>query len=136
MVNRTAGVPKFDYFPKAASTAFAVGELVAFDGSGAVVPAATGDAIVGVCKREVTSAAADYTALTPIAIDVNTTPDGEFEIDANGTVTAAMIGTYKDLADSETLDVGAATNNDLLVVGIGSTTTKARVRIHAQAMVA
>lgn len=137
MIIRVKGAPKYEHFPKAASTAFTAGTLVAFNGSGQVTPAASGTTtgLVGVVKRTVTSADADYAATTLIAIDVNLTQDSEFEIDGSGTVTAAMVGTYKDIgADAGTMSVGANTNSHFLVRGIGRTTTKARVSVHAQAL--
>lgn len=127
---RTAGMPKFDYPPKEASVAFPINSVVAYNGLGQVEPATNASTnIAGIIKREVASTDADYAAETPVAVDLNFTPDSEFEIDANATVTAAMIGTPRDLADAVTLDVsGAVTIRQFIIVGLGSTTTKARVR--------
>lgn len=126
-------------FPKVASTVFAVGDAVTFNGSGQVAPAvaATTTGIVGICKKAVAATDSDYAANTPIAIDVNLSADSEFEIDANGTVTAAMVGLYKDIiTNAGTMAIAAATNNHFIVTGLGSTTTKARVRVNLQSMVA
>lgn len=139
MIIRTKGQPKYDYFPKAASTAFAVNSLVTFNGSGQIAPAAAGTTtgIVGIVKKLVAATDSDYASTTKIAVDVNLGADSEFEIDANGTVTAAMVGIYKDIgADASTLAIAAATNNHMIVKGLGSTTTKANVGINLQSMVA
>lgn len=137
MIIRIKGQPKMEYFPKAASTAFAVNSLVAFNASGQIIPAAAGTTtgIVGVVKKAVASTDADYAATTLVPVDVNLGADSEFEIDANGTVTAAMVGVYKDVgADASTLAIAAATNNHMLVRGIGRTSTKARVSVNSQAL--
>jgi len=126
---RTAGAPKFDYPNKAASTAYVVNSVVSYNAAGEVIPATSASTtITGIVKREVTAAASDYASETPIAIDLNFSSDSEFEIDANGTVTQAMVGTLKDLLDAETLDIGATTIGHFKVVGLGSTATSARVR--------
>lgn len=126
---RTAGAPKFDYPNKAASTAYAVNSLVSYNAAGEVIPATSASTtITGIIKRVVSASDADYASETPVAIDLNFSSDSEFEIDANGTVTQAMVGTLKDLADASTLDIAAYTIGHFKVVGLGSTTTKARVR--------
>lgn len=127
---RTAGMPKFDYPPKEASTAFTINSVVAYNGLGQVEPAtAASTNIAGIIKRAVASTDSDYAVETPVAIDLNFSPDSEFEIDANSTVTAAMVGTPRDLASATQLDVtGGVTVRQFIIVGLGSTTTKARVR--------
>jgi hypothetical protein len=139
MFIRTKGMPKFERFPKKASTVFAVGDLVAFDGSGAIKPAVAGDTagFVGIIKKLVAATDSDYAANTLVEVDVNLTGDSEFEVDANGTITTAMIGLYRDIiTNAGTISSSVATNTHVLVTGVGSTSTKARVRIHQQAMVA
>lgn len=126
-------------YPKVASTVFEVGDALTFNGSGQVAPAVAGTTtgIIGICKKAVAATDSDYAANTPIAVDVNLSPDSEFEVDANGTVTAAMVGLYKDvITNAGTMAIAAATNNHYLVVGLGSTTTKARVRVNLQSAVA
>lgn len=137
MFIRTKGAPKYEVFPKVASTAFAVGDLVCFNGSGAVTPAVAGTTtgFVGICKKLVTSADADYASTTLIPIDVNLTGDSEFEVDANGAITSALIGTYKDIiTNAGQISNSVTTNSHTIVTGVGSTSTKAKVRIHQLAM--
>jgi len=132
-------MPKYELFPKAASTVFAVGDLVAFNGTGQVIPgvAGTTTGFVGICKKAVASTDSDYAATTLIAIDVNLNNDSEFEVDANGAITSALIGTYKDLiGNAGQISNSVATNTHTVVTGVGSTSTKAKVRINSQAMVA
>lgn len=139
MFIRTKGQPKYEYFPKVASTAFAVGDLVAFNGSGQVTPAVAGTTtgFVGICKKLVSAADADYAANTLIAIDTNLTNDSEFEVDANGAITAALIGTYKDIiGNAGQISNSVTTNSHTIITGLGSTSTKAKVRIHQNALMA
>jgi ribosomal protein L11 len=139
MFIRTKGAPKYEAFPKAASTVFAVGDAVVFNGSGQVTPAVAGSTtgIVGICKRAVAATDSDYAATTPILIDVKTDSADEFEVDANGAITAALIGTYKDIiTNAGTISNSVATNTHVIITGLGSTSTKAKVRINSQAMTA
>jgi hypothetical protein len=137
MFIRTKGAPKYEMFPKAASTVFAVGDAVAFNGSGQVTPAVAGTTtgIVGICKKAVTAADADYAANTLIAIDVKLDGVDEFEVDANGAITAALVGTYKDIiGNAGQISNSVTTNAHVIVTGLGSTSTKAKVRINSNAM--
>lgn len=137
MFIRTKGAPKYEMFPKAASTVFAVGDAVAFNGSGQIIPAVAGTTtgIVGICKRAVAATDADYAANTLIAVDVKLDGADEFEVDANGAITAALIGTYKDIiTNAGTISNSVATNAHVVITGLGSTSTKAKVRINSQAM--
>lgn len=139
MFIRIKGAPKFELFGKAASTVFAVGDLVAFNGAGFITPAVAGSVggFIGVCKKAVAATDADYAANTPIAVDTNLSPDSEWEADANGAITQALVGTYKDIiGNAGQISNTVATNVHTIVTGLGSTSTKARVRINAQAAVA
>lgn len=122
-----------EWFPKKASVAFAVGDLVNFDGSGAIQPADTtsGDHI-GVCMKLVTSADADYASTPKIPVDF-ATPDDIFEVDVEtGTLTTGMIGNTYDLASADGIDVTASAKDVVTVVGFVSA-TKALVKINAMA---
>ena len=115
-------------FIKAPSTAFALGDVVTFNGSGQIIPAVAGSTtIAGVIKRAVVASDADYASASFVPVEVFTHGD-VFEIDCSTTVTQAMVGTLRDLTSASTLNVGAgATVNQFRILGLGSTTTKALV---------
>lgn len=128
MLIRKTGQSKFYTFLKKASTAFALGDACTLDGSGLLIPAVAGSTlIVGYIKRPVVSTDADYASSVPVQVEMFTAGD-VFEIDASTTVTQAMVGTKRDLSNAGTLNVGASGSvNQFLVLGIGSTSTKAIV---------
>lgn len=139
MFIRIKGMPKFERYAKVASTVFAVGDLVTFNGSGFITPAVAGTTtgFIGICKKAVAATDTDYAANTPIEVDVNFSPDSEFEVDANGAITQALVGTYKDIiGNAGQISNSVATNVHTIVTGLGSTSTKARVRINANAAIA
>lgn len=120
-----------EWFPKKASTAIAVGDLLYFDGSGAVQPADTtsGDHI-GVSLKVVTSSDDDYASTTKIPVDF-ASPEDIFEVDVEtGTLTTAMIGNQYDLASADGIDVTATSKKVVTVVGFVSA-SKALVKINA-----
>ena len=132
-------MPKYERFQKVASTAFAVGDLVTFNGSGFITPAVAGTTggFIGICKKLVQSTDSDYAANTPIEVDTNLSADSIWEVDANGAITQSLVGTYKDIiTNAGTISNSVATNTHTLITGLGSTSTKARVRINQQAAVA
>ena len=130
MLIQKRGLSQFKWFPKAASTVFELGDAVAFNLTGGIVRATSSSTnVLGMIKMAVTASDTDYatTALVPVQVFV---PEDEIEIDASTTVTAAMIGTYRDLSNSSTLNVGAVGGNlTFRVLGIGSTTSKAVVSL-------
>jgi len=92
---------------------------------------------LGVCKKLVASTDSDYASNTPIEIDTNLSPDSVWEVDANGAITQALVGTYKDIiGNAGQISNSVATNVHTIIVGLGSTSTKALVRINAQSAVA
>ena len=139
MFVRSKGTPKLEYFPKVASTVFAVGDLVAFNGSGQITPAVAGTTtgFVGICKKAVVSTDSDYAANTLIPVDlIGVGEDNEFIVDANGAITASLIGTYKDIiTNAGTISNSVATNTHVVITGLTGVSTQARVRIHQHAMV-
>lgn len=139
MFIRIKGMPKYERFAKVASTVFNVGDLVTFNGSGFITPAVAGTTtgFIGIVKKAVAATDADYAANTPIEVDINLSPDSEFEVDANGAITQALVGTYKDIiGNAGQISNSVATNVHTIITGVGSTSTKARVRINAQSAVA
>lgn len=122
-----------EYWPKKASVAFAIGDLVYADGSGAIQPAdSTSGNHIGVILKEVLATDADYALNTMVPIDV-ADPNDEFIVDVGtGTLTTAMIGTYRDLTDADSINVSAQSKNVVLITGFVSA-TKAVVKINAMA---
>lgn len=121
MFKRISGSPRLSWFPKKASTAFNVGDLVYPDGSGAIQPAdATSGEHLGVILKKVVSTDSDYASTTMVPVDV-AGPDDIFEADAAG-LTAAKVGTYMDLTDAATVNGAATAKNVVLMVGYISAT--------------
>jgi hypothetical protein len=124
MFNLYSGPSKVEYYPKKASTAMSVGDLLKFDGSGYVTVCAAGTAtnvIVGVSLRKVASTDADYASTTLIPVEVG--KDSIYIADiGTGTGAASNVGGGFDLAAAGTLDVTATTHKQVTCVGFISTT--------------
>jgi hypothetical protein len=133
MFKRSSGKPNVEYFPKKASTVFAVGDLVYADGSGAIQPAdATSGMHIGVIMKAVAATDDDYAATTKVPVDVPA-PTDVFEADVTtGTLTTAMIGNHYDLTAAGGIDVTATAKKVVQVVGYISA-TKAFVKVNAMA---
>jgi len=116
------GKPTVEYFPKAASTAFAVNSLVYSNAAGEITPAdSTSGDHIGVCLRVVTSGDDDYASETMVPVmipDANTV----FEAEVAGTLTTEMIGLQYDLTDADTVNVAAQSKKVVTCVGYISAT--------------
>lgn len=127
-----SGKPKIEYYPKIASTVFAVGDLVYADASGAIQPAdATSGDHIGVIIAPITAADSDYALTTkvPIAIPTDDTI-WEVDVDTGTALTAAMVGSQYDLTDANSLNVGGTSKLVVTIVGFISA-TKALVKINS-----
>lgn len=124
------GDTKTVYFPRAASTEYSVGEALAFDGSGNVIPAVAGSTeVIGVCHEEVSSGDDDY-AESGVSIAVKTPIDDHTEWLADtAAAVAADVGKDVDLTDSETVNRGASATGVVRILGVISP-TKVRVEIN------
>lgn len=122
-----------EWYPKKASTAFAIGDVVYPDGSGAIQPGdSTSGEHMGVVMKDVASTDSDYASTTKIPVDA-IDPNDIWEVDVgNGTATAALVGTYIDLHDKDSVDVAATSKKVVFVVGFISA-TKLLVKINASA---
>lgn len=108
-------------FPKLASTAIAVGSVLAFrDGyvSQALVQSIR---LVGVSAKKVASADDDFANNTAISV-ILPQDDDVFEADVTGTATQANVGKQYDLTNTaqgtaQNIDVGATTYKVVTVVG-------------------
>lgn len=132
MITRSSGKPNFEAYPKKASTAFALQSLVYPDGSGAVQPAdSTSGEHIGICQELIASGDSDYATTRKILVDVLGEND-IFEADVAGTLTAAMVGTYRDLTDASTVNAAGTSKNVVLCVGFISA-TKGLFKLSAKA---
>lgn len=131
MFQRLTGKPRIEWFPKKASTAFAVGDLVYADGSGAIQPAdSTSGDHIGIIMKDVASSDADYASNTMVPVDVPQDGD-EFLVDVGtGTFTAAMVGNRYDLKDANEIDV-SATSKKVVTITRYVSSSKAVVKINA-----
>lgn len=131
MFKRISGDSKYEYFPKKASTAFAQGDLVYADGSGAIQPAdSTSGDHLGVIMATVASTDADYASTTKVAVDI-ISPEDKFEVEVGtGTLTTAMVGNRYDLKDATSIDVTATAKKVITVTDFISG-TKAIVKVNA-----
>ena len=127
-----SGKPRVEWYPKLASTAIAVGDLLYADGSGAVQPAdATSGDHIGVCMKTIAATDSDYASTTSIPVMVPT-DDTTFlvDVDTGTALTAAMIGSRYDLTDANSLNVGGTSKLVVTIVKFVSA-TKAVVKINS-----
>ena len=113
------GRASVEWYPKTASTAFTQNALV-FSTSGQLLPAtATSGDHIGVILRTV--AVADTTTdFQPVLVPHS---DTEWRAtDITGTLTAAMVNTFRDLSDSLVVNVGAQAKNVVLITQFISAT--------------
>jgi hypothetical protein len=131
MFVRLTGKPNIEWYPKKASTAFAVGDLVYADGSGAIQPAdSTSGDHIGIIMKDVASTDSDYASTTKVPVDVPRDGD-EFVVDVGtGTFTAAMVGSRYDLKDENEIDV-SATSKKVVTVTRFISSSKAVVKINS-----
>lgn len=105
------------WYPKKASTAFTINALVQYDGSGAVEPSTTSSLDnVGIIRKTIASTDSDYASTTLVPVEVPLSPTCEVEFDVGtGTLTAADVGLYIDLASSTAADQSASAHDIILV---------------------
>lgn len=96
--------------PKKASTAFAIGMWIEYDGSGFVKPLAAGaNPVLGLCQEVILSTDTDYTSTRDISYDgiVDGTDRWLMPV-TNGTALSTMVGLpFNVYTDSYGLDVSA-----------------------------
>lgn len=129
---KVSGKSRVEYYPKAASEAFEVDDLVYFNGSGQITKAdSTSGDHIGVIKKKVTSADSDYASTTMVPVEVIEDNDiYEVDVDSGTALTTAMVGNRYDLADEASINVGATSKKVVTVVGFISA-TKALVKVNA-----
>ena len=114
--------PRIEWYQKTASTAFTVNDAVALGTAGRVVDYTAGGAFpfAGLIQQTVASTSAT-TDLVPILVD---DPEAEYIFDATTTAAALTdVGEYVDYVEAtQSVNVGASTNNDVYVTQFISTT--------------
>lgn len=129
-----SGVPNIHPFKKAASTAFALNDVVTKDSSGYLVlaTATTPRAeILGLIQRAVVSTDSDYAENTMVEVDVPEVAD-EFDFDVGtGSAVQANVGKKFDLKDENELSVSAQLTKAVEILRVLSTTkVRGKFRIH------
>jgi hypothetical protein len=118
---RINGEPQVQPFKKKASTALAVGQVVALDSNGFLIPAVaatTATDIVGICMETVLSTDADYASTRDVGVDtVAKGGDNDRFLMVVGTGTAAQssVGESHDLGDDGLADLSATTTKVIKV---------------------
>ena len=128
---------RIEYYPKAASEAFAVDDLVVINSSGYLTRAADGSAqrIVGLVQKTVASTDSDYASNTRIPVLVCDS-DAEYLCDVTtGTAAQTDVGEYIDIDDHNSVDVVASTYDVFFVTDFIST-TQVIAKINTKAAVA
>ena len=108
---RVKGKTKNIWLPVTPSTVIEAGALVAFDGSGLLVPAtstSTGVEIIGAIVGGIAATDADYADTRKVAVQIPVEVGTLWEFDTTGLV-AADIGNDVDLTDSVTVNRAATT---------------------------
>lgn len=119
---RAAGKTKTMYFPKKASTAFADGALVIFDGSGFIdVAISTSAQVIGVIRKTIASTDSDYASATLVPVQVPIELYVEWAA-LTASAVAADVGAQVDLTDSVTVNRGATSHKVVTIVGVRSAT--------------
>jgi len=114
-------------YPKAASTAFEVGDFVIFDGSGAIEPATGGTGgILGIVNEKIASTDSDYATVRPINV-TKATDDVTFDavVGGTGSATAGDVGSTIDVLAADASKVDAATigsGTDFVIEAVLSST--------------
>lgn len=114
--NRNNGI----VWRKAASTDFAVGDFVAADGLGTIIPTTGVDQILGISNELIASTDADYAVARQLNISEATYND-LFEIPVSiGVATNALEGTYVDVdpLNPGSVDVTTSVAQQILVVRV------------------
>jgi hypothetical protein len=119
---RTNGPTHLEWYQKTASTAFTFNDAVALSTAGRVTGYTAGGAFpyLGLIQQTIASTSAT-TANVPVLV---AGVDAEFLFDATTTAAALTdVGEYVDyVAATQSVNVGASTNNDVYITGFVSTT--------------
>ncbi len=112
-------------FPKKASVAFKIGDLVSYDGNGHVKPANATDIpaeIVGICKENVLATDTTNDAILISVPDDSRQTNTIICDNVVGGLTNAMVGSTYDLSNAESVNVGASVVKVMRVQKVVSST--------------
>lgn len=121
-IRRTGSERRTQIFPKKASQAFNVGDILTFSG-GEVQPAVAADLrMAGVCLQKITSADADYATENPILVELIDT-NAVYEVDVStGSLTTESVGIQYDLDDADSINVNGTSHKQVTCVAFISAT--------------
>jgi hypothetical protein len=123
--NRSNGIN----LKKLASTDYAVGDFLEFNGLGQVVPATGGTPLVGVCLEEINASSPDYAVTRDMTV-LEPLPNDELVIPVSiGTATLAMVGSTFDVDPlvPGSIDVSGAGTDVLVTKFINATTVIGKI---------
>lgn len=107
-----SGEKTIEWYPKAASTVFAHGDLVYANLSGAIQPAdSTSGNHVGIIQKAIAATDDDYASTTSVPVLVPKAGALLRNDNVDGTLTAAMVLGYYDLSNAESVNVAAQAKN-------------------------
>ncbi len=104
------------YFPKTASLAMVAGDMTILTTGEIALATATDENIVGILRKTIASTDSDFASTTLVPIEVPVELNVEWEFVADGDLTAAMLGLYRDLIDENTVDGNDDTSGSQIVV--------------------
>lgn len=126
---RPSNVARVEFMPKTASTAITANSAV-YLSSGKVTPVtsgANGEAIEGICLREVAATDSDYASETKVPVLID--PRGEWEIDLSSSTNTITAGGYLDWNNSTTVHVSNSTYDSIRALQSTSNASKLRCQI-------
>jgi hypothetical protein len=124
MITAYKGKFHTEWYPKVASTAFAMNDLVYLDANGFLTPAVDGANIValGLIQKTIATTDTDYASNTLVPVLVGD-KDAEFLCDVStGTAGQTDVGEWIDIDDANSVDVAASTYDIFFVTKLVSST--------------
>lgn len=126
--SRYNGSPNIQPYQKKVSTTFELGDAMAIDSNGFLIPAietTAADDIIGVSMRTVLATDADYAVATDVPVDLARKGDNGDWFSAKvgaGTPAQTMVGELHDLLAAGTVDLDSTTTKVVKVERIISST--------------
>lgn len=107
---RDQGKTKLMYFPKTASTALTVGQLVILTSGQLVGATSSSSKLAGVCRKPVVSTDSDYASATLIPVEVPIEMNVTWLADFTATFSASQVGVACDLTDANNVNTGGTSH--------------------------
>lgn len=124
MITPYKGKFHVEWYPKVASTAFAMNDMVYLDANGYLTPAVDGAniVVVGLIQKTIAATDTDYASTTKVPVLVGD-KDAEFLCDVStGTAAQTDVGEWIDIDDEDSVDVSASTYDIFFVTKFVSAT--------------